>query len=484
MAQIFINGNRSAGTINKNIYGQFAEHLGRCIYGGLANADGSPRADAVAALRELGVPVLRWPGGCFADTYHWKDGIGPKETRKAIVNTNWGGVTETNAFGTHEFLEVCRQIGCDAYISGNVGSGTVQEFSDWVEYCNMPGRSPMADLRRENGRAEPFGVRYWGIGNENWGCGGNMRPEYYADLCRQYATFLRSYAPELQPYKIATGASVADYNWTRTVVEMAWRQIDAISLHHYSMAGPSPCGSATDFSRRELYDVLRSAMQMEELVDNHSRLIKMHGHGKQIGLVVDEWGTWFEVEPGTNPGFLYQQNTMRDALVAALTLNIFNNHCDTVVMANIAQVANVLQAMILTEGDRLLLTPTYHVFRMYKAHQNACQLESYAETRLLEGEAEGLPDLQVSASRQADGRVLVTATHLDDAASLPVTVRLGGVRPAAVQGLVLAGAPGAHNTFEAPAAVAPRPLNTLPTDDGFTALLPPCSVAAFTLTPA
>lgn len=481
MAQVFINANRSNGTINKNIYGQFSEHLGRCIYGGLANADGTPRADAVAALKALGVPVLRWPGGCFADTYHWKDGIGPKEQRKTIVNTNWGGVTENNAFGTHEFLQLCREIGCDAYISGNVGSGSVQEFSDWVEYCNMPGRSPMADLRRENGQDEPFRVRYWGIGNENWGCGGNMRPEYYADLCRQYATFIRSYEPDVRPYKIATGASVDDYNWTRTVVDSAWRQIDAISLHHYSMIGHSPSGSATEMTRQELYAVLRSALRMDELVENHSTILKMHSHGKPIGLVVDEWGTWFDVEPGTNPGFLFQQNTMRDALVAALTLNIFNNHCDSVVMANIAQVANVLQAMILTEGDKLILTPTYHVFKMYKAHQNARQLESYAETRLLTGEAEALPNLQVSASQQADGTILLTAAHLDDAASLPLTVRLGGAKPAAVRGTVLTGAPGAHNTFDAPEAVAPQPLAAAATADGFTTVLPPCSVAAFTI---
>ena len=231
MAQIFINANRSAGTINKNIYGHFAEHLGRCIYGGLANADGTPRADVIEALKGIDVPVLRWPGGCFADTYHWRDGVGPKAQRKTIVNTNWGGVTENNAFGTHEFLEVCRLLGCDPYISGNVGSGTVQEFSDWVEYCNMPGVSPMADLRRQNGGDAPFNVQYWGVGNENWGCGGNMRPEHYADLCRQYATFLRSYDNDAPLYKIACGPSNDDYRWTKVVAEQAGRYIDALSLH-------------------------------------------------------------------------------------------------------------------------------------------------------------------------------------------------------------------------------------------------------------
>ena len=487
MAQIFINANRSAGSINKNIYGHFAEHLGRCIYGGLANADGSPRADVIAALKDLGVPVLRWPGGCFADTYHWQDGIGPKAQRKTIVNTNWGGVTEDNAFGTHEFLEVCRQIGCEPYISGNVGSGTVQEFSDWVEYCNMPGVSPMADLRRQNGQQEPFNVRYWGIGNESWGCGGEMRPEYYADLCRQYSVFLRDYSPQAKLYKIACGPSEGNYHWTRTVAERAGHRIDALALHYYTMNDHQDWehkGSATDFDRKELYTVLRKALFMDELVENHGRVLRQFSPNKKLGLVVDEWGTWFDVEPGTNPGFLYQQNTMRDALVAALTLNIFNNHCDTVVMANIAQVVNVLQAMVLTEGDKMLLTPTYHVFKMYKAHQDARQLETYAETRLLDHEAEGVPDVQVSASQQADGQILLTAAPLDDAASLPVTVRLGGLKAAAVQGVVLAGAPGAHNTFAAPETVAPRALNATLTADGFTAVLPPCSVAAFTVTPA
>lgn len=483
MSHIIVNANRSAGVINKNIYGHFAEHLGRCIYGGLANADGSPRADVIEALKKLNMPVLRWPGGCFADTYHWRDGVGPKQGRKTIVNTNWGGVTEDNAFGTHEFMALCKALGCDAYISGNVGSGTVQEFSDWVEYCNMGGVSPMADLRRQNGREDPFNVRYWGIGNESWGCGGNMRPEYYADVCRQYTTFLRQYDPKVPLYKIACGAPESDYGWTRTVVERAGRYIDAISLHHYTIPGDNwgQKGSATDFTREEYLITLQRALDMEEMVDNHTRVIRRFAQGKDIGLVVDEWGTWFDVEPGTNPGFLYQQNTMRDALVAAINLNIFNNHCDSVVMANIAQTVNVLQAMILTEGDKMLLTPTYHVFEMYKAHQNARQLESYAETSLLRVGDPAVPDLHVSASQQADGTVLVTVANLNDQAAAPVDCLLGGVKAKAVSARVLAGAPAACNTFAAPGTVAPAALDVSLTGSGFSATLPPCSVAAFTV---
>ena len=481
MSHIIVNANRSAGVINKNIYGHFSEHLGRCIYGGLANKDGSLRTDVVAALKELHVPVLRWPGGCFADTYHWQDGIGPKDQRKTIVNTNWGGVTEDNSFGTHEFMALCRELGCEPYISGNVGSGTVQEFSDWVEYCNMPGRSPMADLRRKNGQEAPFNVRYWGIGNETWGGGGNMRPEFYADVCRQYSSFIRSYDAACKPYKIACGASEDDYHWTRAVVESAWRTIDAISLHYYTIPGDNwgVKGSATDFDQNTFYHTLHRTLWMDELIENHSRIIRRFAKGKDIGLVVDEWGTWYDVEPGTNPGFLYQQNTMRDAMVAGITLNIFNNHCDTVVMANIAQMVNVLQAMVLTDGDKLLLTPTYHVFRMYRDHQDAAQLETYAETTLVGTAEEPVPDLHVSASRSADGTLLVTAANLSADEARPVDVLLSGLKAAGVKAEVLTGAPAAHNTFAAPDTVAPAPLDARLTDTGFAATLPPCSVAAF-----
>ena len=468
MAQIFINANRSAGTINKNIYGHFAEHLGRCIYGGLANADGTPRADVIEALKGIDVPVLRWPGGCFADTYHWRDGVGPKAQRKTIVNTNWGGVTENNAFGTHEFLEVCRQLGCDPYISGNVGSGTVQEFSDWVEYCNMPGVSPMADLRRQNGGDAPFNVQYWGVGNENWGCGGNMRPEHYADLCRQYATFLRSYDNDAPLYKIACGPSNDDYRWTKVVAEQAGRYIDALSLHYYTLTLKDgdwqQKGSATEFSRCELYEALRQAMRMEEMVENHGRIMRRVCPEKKLGLVVDEWGTWFDVEPGTNPGFLYQQNTMRDALVAALTLNIFNNHCDTVVMANIAQIANVLQSMVLTEGDKLLLTPTYHVFKMYKGFMDATYLPTTTkcDTISCRGDSHAkdgrrLPLLSASAARQADGSIIISLANpsLDQAQDVEITLQ--GVAPQKVNGRILSCRDVTdHNDFAHPEAVAPK----------------------------
>ncbi len=491
--RIIINGNRSKGTINKNIYGHFSEHLGRCIYGGLYVGEDSDipnvngmRTDVVEALKDMNIPVLRWPGGCFADTYHWQDGIGPKESRKTIVNTNWGGVTEDNSFGTHEFLELCRQLGCEPYISGNVGSGTVQEFSDWVEYCNMGGISPMASLRRANGQDEPWHVKYWGIGNEAWGCGGNMRPEYYGDLCRQYSTYLRNYDHEHKIYKIASGANVSDYRWTETVARTAGHVIDALSLHYYTLPSDdwNHKGAATGFTAEEYYSVLKKTLRMKELVENHANIMRMTNPHHQLGLVVDEWGTWYDVEPGTNPGFLYQQNTMRDALVAAINLNIFNDHCDIVVMANIAQTVNVLQSMVLTEGDKMVLTPSYHVFHMYKGHQNAKQLETYAETKNVGTCGDQVPNLHVSASQAADGSVLLTVANLSDTEAAPVEVLWSGIgRRGKVEGTVLAGAAGAYNTFDAPENVKPQAMSDIQvTDSGFTAVMPVCSVAAFTIT--
>lgn len=490
MSKAIVNGNRSKGRINRNIYGHFAEHLGRCIYNGIYVGENSSipnvngmRTDIVNALKAMGIPVLRWPGGCFADTYHWRDGIGPKDSRKKIVNTNWGGVTEDNSFGTHEFMELCRQLNCEPYISGNVGSGTVQEFSDWVEYCNMGGQSPMAGERRANGQDAPWNVKYWGIGNEAWGCGGNMRPEFYGDLCRQYSTYLRNYDPEHSIYKIASGASEGDYSWTKTVMERAGRFIDAVSLHYYTRPRTKRWedkGPATGFPREEYYSTLYNTLYMEELVENHSRIIKQYQGDRQIGLCVDEWGTWFDVEPGTNPGFLYQQNTMRDALVAAINLNIFNNHCDTVVMSNIAQTVNVLQAVVLTEGDKLVLTPTYHVFEMYNGHQDARQLESYVETTMI-GSSQ-VPDLHISASQRDDGTVLVTVANLDDTSPAELDCAVTGLgKLCEVSGRVLSGAIGDYNDFDSADNVKPAPLTAGLTGDGFKATLPACSVAAFTL---
>lgn len=488
MSHIIINKEKSKGKINPNIYGHFSEHLGRCIYGGLFVGENSEipnihgiRKDVVDALKSIKVPVLRWPGGCFADTYHWKDGIGPLENRKKIVNTNWGGVTEDNSFGTHEFLELCSLIGCQPYISGNVGSGTVEEMSSWVEYCNCNGISPMADERRKNGKDEAWFVKYWGIGNEAWGCGGNMRPEYYSDLCRRYATYLFNYGDD-KICKIASGANNDDYNWTEVLMQNITNCVDALAIHYYTVPTNnwSEKGSATDFTKDEYYRTIERTFNMETIIDNHTRIIKKYDKENRIGLIVDEWGIWCDVEPGTNPGFLYQQNSVRDALIAAINLNIFNNNCDTVIMANIAQTVNVLQALVLTEGEKMLLTPTYHIFDMYKKHQGAKQLEAYAETAPISGY--DIPDLNVSASVDDSGEIFVTVANISADKENNAEFIISDFADITVTGKMLCGAPTNCNTFDNPNLVGIKPIDDIAVSkDGFAVVLPPCSVSAFTV---
>ncbi|MBQ7863641.1 MAG: alpha-N-arabinofuranosidase, partial [Lachnospiraceae bacterium] len=427
MFKLFVNTKRQMGHINPEIQGHFSEHLGRCIYEGIYVGENSEipntngmRNDVVAALKEMKVPVLRWPGGCFADEYHWKDGIGPKESRKKMINTHWGGVVEDNSFGTHEFMELCKQLGCKTYVNGNLGSGTVQEMSEWVEYMTFDGVSPMAKLREENGSKDSWTVDYFGVGNENWGCGGNMTPTHYANEYRRYQTYVRNYHPERPIQKIACGANVDDYNWTDKVMDTcfqspAWLHgfMDGLSLHYYTHPGGwDNKGSATDFDEAMWYQTLNKTLYMETLINHHTAIMDKYDKEHKVGLIVDEWGTWFDVEPGTNPGFLYQQNTMRDALVAGINLNIFNKHCDRVKMANIAQMVNVLQSVILTEGAKMILTPTYHVFKMYNCHQGAELLDSYVETVKIGTEKDQVPNLTESVSLGTDGKIHITMTNL------------------------------------------------------------------------
>ena len=473
MAVLHINEKQKEGHINAEIYGHFSEHLGRCIYEGLYVGENSDipnvngmRKDVVDALKEMKVPVLRWPGGCFADEYHWKDGIGPKENRKKMINTHWGGVVEDNSFGTHEFFELCEQLGCKVYVNGNVGSGTVQEMSEWVEYITFDGVSPMADMRKANGHEKPWKLDYFGVGNENWGCGGNMTPEYYGNLYRRYQTYVRHYDSAAPIKKVCCGANSADYFWTEGVLktcfaepqpEKAHGYMDALSLHYYTVPGDDWVrkGSATEFDDAEWYKTLAKAVHMEELINRHGAIMDQYDPDKKIGLYVDEWGCWFDVEPGTNPGFLYQQNTMRDALVAGATLNIFNKHCDRVKMACIAQLVNVLQSVILTEGPQMLLTPTYHVFHMYNKHQDAELLHSYMEGNKTVGTDEKyrVPFLSESVSLGEDGKIHVTVGNLSASESAPVEVAFAELKPSEVKASVLAGEMHAHNTFDAPEQV-------------------------------
>ena len=494
MAKYVIQADQPLSKIHAEVYGNFSEHLGRCIYEGLYVGEDSPipnvngmRVDVVEALKRIHLPVLRWPGGCFADEYHWKDGIGEKALRKKRVNTHWGGVVEDNSFGTHEFMELCRQIGCKPYINGNVGSGTVAEMQEWVEYMTFDGVSPMSALRERNGHKEPWQVPFFGVGNENWGCGGNMRPEYYADLYRRYQTYVRNFGDN-HIYTIACGPGTSkkepNYDWTDTVMKIAHRHMDGLSLHYYTTASDEWAhkGSATDFDQETYYRTLDNALFIRTLIENHGKIMDRYDPDKRIGMIVDEWGTWFDVEPGTNPGFLYQQNTMRDAMVAALSLNIFNRHSDRVAMANIAQLCNVLQAVVLTEGDKMVLTPTYHVFDLYKDHQDATLLGAFVEEGQA-GEGENtIPMLSVSASEDKDGVVHVTAANLSATQSCPVELDLLGGQMGTVTGKILTGSMDAYNDFDTPNTVSIQSMEGITVENGqarFT--LPACSVVEITL---
>jgi alpha-N-arabinofuranosidase len=435
----------------------------------------------VEALRRIKIPNLRWPGGCFADEYHWKDGIGARTERPRMVNTHWGGVTEDNSFGTHEFLDLCEQLGCEPYICGNVGSGTVRELSQWVEYCNFDGVSPMADLRKKNGRENPWDVKFWGIGNENWGCGGNMTPEFYADNYRRYATYARSYGLPL--YKIACGANDFNYNWTKVLMEKLNTSqgflANGLSLHYYTVPGDwAQKGSATDFTETEWYITMRKAGRMDELVRKHGAIMDEADPKRTVGLIVDEWGVWLDAEPGTNPGFLYQQNALRDALVAAIHLNIFNNYAERVKMANIAQTINVLQSVILTEGSAMVLTPTWHVFDMYKVHQDAVKLPVCVESDTPQGRFSSLPLISASASIGAEGKIHVSLTNIDVKDEQAVAIELCGAVPKTVTGQALTAVRiQDHNTFDAPNTVQSVPFNHAQiVRNAVTAVLPPKSV--------
>jgi alpha-N-arabinofuranosidase len=435
----------------------------------------------VAALKRIQTPVLRWPGGCFADEYHWKDGIGPRDQRPAMINTHWGGVTENNHFGTHEFMDLCEQIGCDAYICGNVGSGSVQEMMEWVEYLTSDASSPMANLRRKNGREKPWTVRYFGVGNESWGCGGNMTPEYYADQFRRYNTFVKNYGSN-RLYRIACGANDFNYDWTEVLMGAVGSRMNGLSLHYYTLPTGDwgRKGSATHFDEPLYHATLRRALEMETLVARHAAIMDRLDPQKRIGMIVDEWGIWTDVEPGTNPGFLYQQNSLRDALVAGVTLNIFNQHADRVKMANIAQTVNVLQAMILTDQEKMILTPTYHVFELYTVHHDATLLPTELPPAEYACGQDRVPALSASASKDPSGRIHLTLCHLDPNRPAPVRIEVRGASVGRVGTRILtADRFTAHNTFQNPEAVKPR---TLPPVSGenstFLVTLPPLCVAA------
>lgn len=447
-------------TINPNLYGHFTEHLGSCIYDGLCTPDGTPCEDVLAALRKLNPPVIRWPGGCFADDYHWRDGVGPAAERPRSVNIHWGNVIDNNAFGTHEFIAFCRAVGAQPYLAGNVGSGSPREMRDWVEYCNYPGGSTLAELRSQNGHPAPFNVRYWGVGNEPWGCGGHFTPERYADEYRRFSTYLRDFG-DAPLYLIAAGPDGNDLDWTRRFFNHLHRKdrkhnrIHGYAAHYYC----GTAGTATQYTEGEWYELLYKATRIEELIVQQRELMDEYDPGRKIGLVIDEWGTWHFPTPGRNPAFLWQQNTLRDALVAAITLDTFNRHAEKLAMANLAQAVNVLQALLLVEDGKVVRTPTYHLFDLYKNHQGArgvrVNVQSPMVTFTHEGQMKRMPALAGSAS--VKGRTMtVTVANVSVGEGVEAEINIRGHAPAIVRETILSHADiQAHNTFDDPDAVKP-----------------------------
>jgi alpha-N-arabinofuranosidase len=471
---LVIYADSGKNVISKHIYGHFSEHLGRCIYGGLWVGDNSAipntdgvRNDIIDALKHIKIPNLRWPGGCFADEYHWMDGIGPGNKRPKMVNTNWGGVTEDNSFGTHEFLNLCELLGTEPYISANAGSGTVEEMAKWVEYVNASGETPMANLRRENGRDKPWNVKFWGIGNESWGCGGNMRPEYYSDQFRKYATYCKDYGDN-KLFKIASGAYDFWYEWSETLLKNISSGMNGMSLHYYTVKGwEGSKGFATDFNTDEYFATLKRCTRIEEAIVNHIAVMDKYDPEKKISLIVDEWGTWFDTEPGTNPAFLYQQNTLRDAFVAALSFNIFHKYCERIKMANIAQLVNVLQALILTDNEKMLLTPTYHVFDLYKVHQDAVFLPVELKTGNYVVDNDSLPAVSATASKNNNGVIHISLVNIDPENGKSIICNVKEYKLNQVSGnIITSGDIKDHNTFDEPDKIRIKEFKDLSVKDG------------------
>jgi alpha-N-arabinofuranosidase len=495
MAQnkIVLDAAKTKDTINKNIYGHFAEDLGRCIYGGFYVGEGNTkipnkngiRIDVVAALKKLKVPVLRWPGGCYADNYHWMDAIGPKNKRKHTENVSWGNVREDNGFGTHEFLDMCESMNAEPYLALNMGSGTVQEATEWVQYVNHAnGSSHLTDLRQQNGRVKPWKVKFWGVGNESWDCGGHMPVDYYINQFNKYATFMTSYNNSEGLFRIAVGPGTEDFKWTEALMrDIPRKLIDGISIHHYSVINWSKKSSATQFTEEEYFRTMEQAWRMEKMVAGNSEVMDKYDPQKKVALVVDEWGGWYEVEPGTNGAFLYQQNTMRDAMIAGLTLNILNNHCDRVRMANIAQCVNVLQAVILTNEEKMLLTPTYHVMEMYNVHQNAVLLPlTITSNDYLFGEKK-IQAVSGSASKDKNGLVHISLANIDAHNEQEANIDLGSLAVKSVSGRVLrADKLQDHNSFDAPQKVKPTVFgNATLSGNNLSLKIPPFSVVVLEL---
>jgi len=462
-------------TINRNIFGQFAENLGHGLYEGIwVGPDSSIpntrgiRNDVVSALRNLKVPNVRWPGGCFADQYHWRKGIGPREKRPATVNSAWGDVIDTNAFGTDEFMDFIQQIGSTPYVSINIGSGTPEEAAEWLEYMTAAAPTALAKERAANGHPEPYKVGFLGVGNESWDCGGAMTPEYYISLMKVYSRFVLNMNPAQrgkdQMLKIAVGPGTPDTEWTEAVMK-AWKKhtwawdINGVSLHWYTVPnGWPPSTKSENFGLDDYAKSLKSTLFMDEFLRKQEVVMDKYDAERKVTLSVDEWGAWHAPLAGSNPAFLVQQNSLRDAILASLNLNIFARHADRVHMANIAQMINVLQAMILTDSDKMVLTPTYHVYKMYVPFQDSTLVPVAFDAGSYTHGGLTLPQADVIAAKRADGKLLIAITNLDAEKPATIDAHIEGMTARSATGETLtAPAVDAVNTFNAPNAVIPKP---------------------------
>jgi alpha-N-arabinofuranosidase len=493
-----VDASKPGAKIDRNIFGQFAEHLGHGIYEGIWVGPDSTipntrgiRNDVVAALRALKVPNVRWPGGCFADEYHWRKGLGPLDKRVVTLNPNWGGVTEPNTFGTHEFMDFIDQIGSEAYISVNVGSGTPQEAAEWLEYLTTDQPTTLAKERATDGHPAPYKVGFLGIGNESWDCGGNMTVDYYLSQLKIYSRFVRNYNPaqegKWQMLEIAVGPGDGSTEWTESIMK-AYRDrhwswdINGLSMHSYTVVKWPPSFASVGFGTAEYSRILKSTLEMEDLVTKQSAVMDKYDPEKRVALVVDEWGAWYAPLPGTNPGFLVQQNSLRDAILASLNLNIFARHADRVRMANIAQMINVLQAMIMTNKEKMVLTPTYQVFKMYLPFHDATFVPVTFDAGIYTQGDIRLPRLDAIAAKDASGKLWLEVTNLDPEQPVEIEAELAGIQVKSAAGEMLT-APKVDsvNSFEAPNAVVPKPVSAKVQDGKLVLKLEPKSVTVVAL---
>jgi len=493
-----VDASKPGAKIDRNIFGQFAEHLGHGIYEGIWVGPDSTipntrgiRNDVVSALRALKVPNVRWPGGCFADEYHWRKGLGPLDKRVVTLNPNWGGVTEPNTFGTHEFMDFVDQIGSEAYLSVNVGSGTPQEAAEWLEYLTTDQPTRLANERATDGHPAPYKVGFLGIGNESWDCGGNMTVDYYLSQLKIYSRFVRNFNPaqegKRQMLKIAVGPGDGSTEWTESIMKAyrdrhwSW-EINGLSMHSYTVVKWPPSFSSVGFGEAEYSRILNSTLDMENLATKQSAVMDKYDPAKKVALVVDEWGAWYAPLPGTNPGFLVQQNSLRDAILASLNLNIFARHADRVRMANIAQMVNVLQAMIITDKEKMVLTPTYHLFRMYVPFEDATLVPVTFDAGTYRNGNIALPRLDAIAARGASGKLWLEITNLDPEQPVEIEAELTGIQVKSAAGEMLT-APKVDsvNSFEAPNAVVPKPVSAKVQDGKLALKLEPKSVTVVAL---